>query len=276
MAYVKVHSLRHWTAWSHLIPRTRNLSLRYNFDMKYYEMHEVVYRSLKERDFLSWDKSKTFEEMWSHSTNVYLEKFLFKRGISFQNLKLLDLGTGTGTSALFAAKNGAQAVGVEISPSAITMAKENAANLGLDVEFIIGDVLDLDLKKSFDLVVDSTILHCIVGPQDRSAFYRNVKRHMVSSSHFLVNTMIASDDMSSRFPKEHFLFHEEVLWSLGINEISERKVIDGKSYFPHRTLLSEDRQLEEFEGQGFEIVELEKITETEGVKDLVALLKVRK
>ena len=243
--------------------------------MKYYEMHEVVYRRLKEKDVLSWDKSKSFEEVWSHSTNVYLKKFLTKREISFSNLKVLDLGTGTGTSALFASKNGSQAVGVEISATAIEIAKGNAKKLGVNVEFIVKDVLELDLKKKFDLVVDSTILHCIVGLQDRSTFYNIVKRHMSSNSYFLVNTMIASGDMSSRFPKDYFLFQDEILWSLGINEISERKVIDGKSYFPHRTLLSEGRQLEEFDKHGFEIVEMEMITENDGGYDLVALLKVR-
>lgn len=131
--------------------------------MKYYEMHEVVYRRLREKNVLSWDKSKSFEEMWSHSTNVYLEKFLTKRGIAFPNLKILDLGTGTGTSALFASKNGSQSVGVEISATAIEIAKENAKKLGVDVEFIVGDVLELDLRMKFDIVVDSTILHCIVG-----------------------------------------------------------------------------------------------------------------
>lgn len=243
--------------------------------MKYYEMHEVVYRRLKDEKVLSWDKSKTFEQMWSHSTNIYLEKFLAKRGVAFPNLQILDLGTGTGTSALFAAKNGSESVGVEISSSAIEIAKENAKNLGVKVEFIVGDVLELDLKQKFDIVVDSTILHCIVGSRDRKRFYSAVKRHMNSASYFLVNTMIASCDMSSRFPKEYFLFQAEVLWSLGINEISERKEINGKSYFPHRTLLSEERQLEEFKDHGFEVVEMEKIIEEDGGFDLIALLKVR-
>ena len=123
-------------------------------------------------------------------------------------MKVLDLGTGTGTSALFAAKNGAQSVGVEISASAIEIAKENAEKLGLNLEFIVGDVLELDLKKKFDIVVDSTILHCIVGPQDRTRFYNTVIAHMGSNSHFLVNTMIASANMSSRFPNEYFLFQD--------------------------------------------------------------------
>lgn len=243
--------------------------------MKYYEMHEIVYRRLKDEKFLSWDKSKTFEQMWSHSTNVYLDRFLAKRGMTFPNLQILDLGTGTGTSALFAAKNGSVVVGVEVSSSAIEIAKENARKLGLKVEFIVGDVLKLDLEKKFDIVIDSTILHCIVGSRDRKRFYNTVKRHMDSASYFLVNTMIASGDMSSRFPREFFLFQDEILWSLGINEISERKVIDGKSYFPHRTLLSEVRQLEEFKDNGFEVVEMEKLVEEDGGYSLISLLKVR-
>lgn len=241
--------------------------------MKYYEMHEVVYRRLKDEKVLSWDKSKTFEDMWSHSTNVYLEKFLRKKGIACQGLQILDLGTGTGTSALFAAKNGSHSVGVEISPSAIEIAKENAIKLGLNVDFIVGDVLSLDLKRKFDVVIDSTILHCIVGSEDRGRFYQSVKRHLKLGAHFMVNTMIASGDMESKFPKEHFLFQDDILWSLGISEITERKVIDGKSYFPHRTLLTEDKQLQEFKDQGFEIAEIERIFQEEGGYDLVALLK---
>jgi len=243
--------------------------------MKYYEMHEIVYRSLRDENALSWDKSKTFEQMWMHSTNVCLEKFLSRRGIIFAKLQILDLGTGTGTSALFAAKNGSEAVGVEISASAIEIAKENAKKLGVNVEFILGDVLELDLKKKFDVVVDSTILHCIVGTEDRKKFYNTVKHHMGDDSYLFVNTMIASGDMSSRFPKEYFLFQDEVLWSLGINEISERKIIDGKSYFPHRTLLSEANQLKEFEDNGFEVIEREKIIKSDSSFDLAALLKIK-
>jgi len=243
--------------------------------MKYYEMHELVYRKLKNDGVLSWDKSRTYEQMWSHSTNIYLEKFLAGQKITISGLQVLDLGTGTGTCALFAAKNGAQSVGVEISASAIEIAKENARNLALNVEFIVGDVLELRLGRTFDVVVDSTILHCIVGAADRGRFFKSVKRHMGSHSHFLVNTMIESADMSARFSKDYFLFQDEVLWSLGINEVSERKTINGKSYFPHRTLLSEKRQLEEFYDHGFEVVDLKKVSECDGGFDLLALLKIR-
>lgn len=242
--------------------------------MKYYEMHEVVYRRLKEEKILSWDKSKTFEEMWSHSTNTYLEKLLSNIQRSLSGLDVLDLGTGTGTSALFAAKKGARSVGVEISSSALEIARENAAKLGLDAEFISGDVLELDLSKKFDLVVDSTILHCIVGSEDRTRFYQTTKKHLKHDGYLFVNTMIASSDMTARFPSEYFLFQEDVLWSLGINEIADRKTINGKSYFPHRTILTEEKQIKEFHANGFKVIEQQRVKDSDGGNDLVALLKM--
>jgi 2-polyprenyl-3-methyl-5-hydroxy-6-metoxy-1,4-benzoquinol methylase len=242
--------------------------------MKYYEMHEIVYQQIKENGDLSWDRSSSFDDMWSHGTNTGLKKFLKKASRGLRDLRVLDLGTGTGTSALYCAKEGARCFGVEVSKTATEIALKNAQILNLDVEFILGDILDLRLNKKFDLVIDSTVLHCIVGEKDRSNFYDTAKRHLEADGHLFINTMISHGDMSSRFPKEHFLFENEILWSLGISEISERKTISGQCYFAHRTLLSEENQILEFKKNGFDIIEFEIVSESD-VKCLVALLKLK-
>jgi SAM-dependent methyltransferase len=242
--------------------------------MKYYEMHEIVYQRIKNDGHLSWDKSSNFEDMWLHGTNTGLKKHLTKIGLTFKNLNVLDLGTGTGTSALYCAKEGAKCVGVEVSKTAIDIAFKNAQTLGLDVEFIVGDILDLHLNKKFDLVVDSTVLHCIVGDKDRNNFYATAKRHLGKDGYLFINTMISQGDMSSRFPKEYFHYEDEILWSLGISEITERKMIDGKSYFAHRTLVSEEHQIEEFKDNGFEIVNIEIVSDSD-VSCMVVLLKLK-
>ena len=54
--------------------------------MKYYEMHEIVCKKLKNEKDLSLDKSKSFKGMWSHSTNVYLEKLLTKARVSLNGV----------------------------------------------------------------------------------------------------------------------------------------------------------------------------------------------
>lgn len=242
--------------------------------MKYYEMHEIVYQRIKDDGQLSWDKSISFDGMWSHGTNAGLKKHLTNVDLSFKDLRVLDLGTGTGTSALYCAKEGAKCVGVEVSKTAIDIAFKNAQALGLDVEFIVGDILDLNLNKKFDLVIDSTVLHCIVGDNDRKNFYETAKRHLSADGYLFINTMISDGDMSSRFPKEYFHYEDEILWSLGISEITERKTINGKSYFAHRTLLSEENQIEEFKTNGFGIVNIEIVTDSD-VSCMVALLKLK-
>jgi 2-polyprenyl-3-methyl-5-hydroxy-6-metoxy-1,4-benzoquinol methylase len=242
--------------------------------MKYYEMHESVYQRIKNEGKLSWDKSASFEEMWSHETNIYLQKNIDQLNLTFKGMSILDLGTGTGTSALYAAKKGAEVVGVEFSKTAIDIAKANALALNLEIEFQVGNVLALDLEKKFDVVVDSTVLHCIVGDEDRAKFYEIAKNHLKNDGHLFINTMISEGDMSEVFPKEHFYFEDNVLWSLGVKEITERKVIDGKSYFPHRTLLTREKQLEEFASHGFETVHME-ISPSSDVKCMVGFLKLK-
>lgn len=242
--------------------------------MKYYEMHEIVYQRIKSNGQLSWDKALSYDDMWLHATNTGLKKHLTKIGLGFQDLRVLDLGTGTGTSALYCAKQGAKCVGVEVSKTAIDIAFKHSQILGLDVEFIVGDILDLNLNKKFDLVIDSTVLHCIVGDNDRKNFYQTAIRHLDTDGYLFINTMISYGDMSSHFSNIYFHYKDEILWSLGISEIKERKTIDGKSYFAHRTLLSEKNQIEEFKDNGFEIVSIEIVTDSD-VSCMVALLKLK-
>lgn len=240
--------------------------------MKYYEMHEIVYRKIKEEGLLSWSKSKSFEDMLKHGTNTSLKKLLSKRGISFTGMKVLDLGTGTGTSAFFCAIQGAEATGIDVSKTAIEIAEANAVKLDLKVEFLEGDVLDLHLNQKFDFIIDSTVLHCIVGA-DREKFFHAVREHLTEKGFFFFNTMISEGDMTSIFPVEYFYFENEVLWSLGISEISERKIINGRSYFPHRTLLSKENQLEELRRSGFEVMDFEIVREEGGSPCMVGLAK---
>ena len=222
--------------------------------MKYYEMHEKVYRDLKASGKLSWDKQDSFDELWGHATNVFLHKFLGTTDCS--KLRMLDLGTGAGTAALYFARLGARIVGVDVSSSAVDMAKKNAQNLGLSVDFMVADITQLELNQTFDIVIDSTLLHCLIG-KDRDAFYSVAKKHLVNDGKLFINTMIADELVQTRFNDKYFVFQDDILWSLGIDEIGERKEINGKSYFPHRTLLTHNDQLAEFERYGFRVLESE-------------------
>jgi cyclopropane fatty-acyl-phospholipid synthase-like methyltransferase len=83
---------------------------------------------------------------------------------------VLDVGCGTGEQTLLAAASGADAVGVDLSPAAISKARQKAADRGLDVRFEVADALNLaDLRLTFDTVIDSGLFH-VFDDADRVAY----------------------------------------------------------------------------------------------------------
>jgi len=76
---------------------------------------------------------------------------------------VLDSGCGSGEHALMAAQMGFEATGVDISRTAIEHARAKARARGLQVDFLIGDVLalkDVDrLQPPFRTVIDMGCFH---------------------------------------------------------------------------------------------------------------------
>jgi SAM-dependent methyltransferase len=74
--------------------------------------------------------------------------------------RVLDVGCGTGEHALLAAARGADAVGADLSPRAVGMARRKAAERGLAARFEVADALDLgSLGLTFDTIIDSGLFH---------------------------------------------------------------------------------------------------------------------
>jgi ubiquinone/menaquinone biosynthesis C-methylase UbiE len=70
--------------------------------------------------------------------------------------RLLDVACGTGGIALRAARAGADAVGVDISPDQIAKAQRAAEDEGLDIAFDVGDCQELAYEDAeFDVVVSA-------------------------------------------------------------------------------------------------------------------------
>lgn len=120
--------------------------------------------------------SNEFYEQWlptSYSTvaKQYLPmagRLVFETGIDSSD-SVLDVGTGTGNVALSAARNEASVTGVDISPSMVRAAEENAKQLGYDdVKFEQGDVLELHYEEdSFDVTV-SALGHIYGDPPNQA------------------------------------------------------------------------------------------------------------
>ena len=74
--------------------------------------------------------------------------------------QVLDVGCGTGEQTLLAASSGAEALGVDVSPLALELARGKAAARGVSARFEVADALSLaDLGLSFDTIIDSGLFH---------------------------------------------------------------------------------------------------------------------
>jgi SAM-dependent methyltransferase len=91
--------------------------------------------------------------------------FVFRhapRGCPRSEVRLLEVGFGTGSNLWFAAREGFQVAGIEGSPSAVARACTRFTEEGLDGDLRVGDFASLPFEdQSFDLVVDRGALTCV-------------------------------------------------------------------------------------------------------------------
>ena len=91
------------------------------------------------------------EELVENTISLIREKFPEKK-----NLKIIDLGCGSGAIGLTLKHflPDADVTLLDISEKALEVAKENASNLGLDVNFVLGDMLE-EVNDKFDVIISN-------------------------------------------------------------------------------------------------------------------------
>ncbi|MGB7296176.1 MAG: class I SAM-dependent methyltransferase [Candidatus Aminicenantales bacterium] len=75
--------------------------------------------------------------------------------------RVLDMCSGDGTNSLYLASRGYEVSGVDISGTAVRIARERCQKRKLSCAYEVGDVLNLSLKQSFDFVFDRGCFHHI-------------------------------------------------------------------------------------------------------------------
>lgn len=71
-------------------------------------------------------------------------------------MQVLDVATGSGNAAIAAARNGAEVVGLDLTPALLDDARLRAKDAGLEVEWIEGDAEDLPFEDGrFDRVLST-------------------------------------------------------------------------------------------------------------------------
>src|SRR5262249_21142037 len=83
---------------------------------------------------------------------------------------VLDVGCGTGDTALFLAARGHRVTGIDFLEEPIRRARQKAAERGLPATFLVRDALALtDWGERFDTVIDSGLFH-VFSDADRQKY----------------------------------------------------------------------------------------------------------
>ncbi len=124
------------------------------------KLAEVEYPEHLDEEGRTWLRTKPFlgppEAAARHLLDVSSVVSLLEIA---EGRSLCHLGCGTGWLTLFAARCGATVEGYDISPGMIEIARDNAAEQGLDATFEVGDYESLDLERRFDLCLVYEALH---------------------------------------------------------------------------------------------------------------------
>jgi len=73
------------------------------------------------------------------TTTLFID---FLQRVDFQEKNVLDIGTGSGLLALFAAKQGARTTALDINPLAVATCRKNAISNGLPLQVVESDLFD--------------------------------------------------------------------------------------------------------------------------------------
>lgn len=145
--------------------------------------------------------AKSFDPVWEdaiYGQGLHLNRYPFDVIVSFvyrhyprakprREVRILEVGCGTGNNLWFAAREGFQVAGVDASASAIAYARKRFADEGLAGDLRVGDFTELPFADgSFDLAFDRCAITCCGMTAARQAV-AEVERVLKVGGKFLFN-----------------------------------------------------------------------------------------
>lgn len=99
---------------------------------------------------------------------------------------ILELGCGTGRLTIPLALHGFDVTGIDIEESMLARAREKAAQVGANVEWVQGDVRSFDLGKQFDAVLfPVNSLSHMLDSKSIEACLACVRKHLTDNGRFI-------------------------------------------------------------------------------------------
>lgn len=124
-----------------------------------------------------WDEAYKGTPPWDIDHPQLAFQTLIKSG-EIKPGRALDIGCGRGENAVMLAMNGCDVTGIDLVKDAISDAKAKAIERRVKVNFVVGNVLQMDrlfMEDEFDVVIDSGLFH-VMTDEERPVFARQVHR----------------------------------------------------------------------------------------------------
>jgi ubiquinone/menaquinone biosynthesis C-methylase UbiE len=121
-----------------------------------------------------WDGDqyqRKFDELAASGSNVHGEVDFV---MALAPATVLDAGCGTGRVAIELVRRGIEVVGVDVEDGMLTTARERAP----EIEWITSDLAELDLGRTFDVVVMAGNVPLFTEPDRRGALAAGCARHV--------------------------------------------------------------------------------------------------
>ena len=227
----------------------------------YWEEHEQGYQRAEREGLAGWNELHGGSGFENFSSRGFLERALEMVSLPTApgETDVLEYGCGTGPGACFLAARGFRVDAVDLSPTAITLARRFAAERGLSINFAVQDVCEAagePAEKRYYLIVDSFCLQSVVTDEDRAKGFAFVRGRLKSAGSYLISTAMYDPDRTygdhERYDQQSGMVYNRVLWD---PERYEGVVwIDGTWCLPNRRHLTPPALRRELEGAGFRVV----------------------
>src|SRR5262245_17673780 len=117
------------------------------------------------------DYQRRFDDLAASGADVHGEADLVMR---FEPRTVLDAGCGTGRVGVELSRRGIDVVGADVEPSMLAVARERAP----DVEWVESDLTELELERTFDVVVMAGNVPLFTPEGTHAALVAGCARHV--------------------------------------------------------------------------------------------------
>ena len=222
---------------------------------RYYHADDRVFQKLRASGKTSWDEQADPEASFEKFVmRPFLEESLAGIGKPLAGLSALEIGCGSGPISCFLAGRGLAVRGIDVSPTALEMARQNAAQRGITLRFDAADICTMAAEaEPYDVVVDGHCLHCIVWDEDRRKALAAIHRLLKPDGVFLIETMIAHAGL---VVKGNYRIDGQGVLSIKVDDpggVDGAFMLGSECFAPHRRLLTAEQVAKELGDAGFAI-----------------------